>query len=90
MAPAWRTEKVAESVFIRFAFPEVFTNFHPFMSDDVDGMKRFLNRLCDSIVRHFIGPLFGEGAEQAIPDNEDHTHVTIQVRDIAGVVNTVM
>ena len=90
MAPAGWAEEVAELVFERFAFLQVLSYFVPFMHYYMHGMEGAVYGLGDAVVRHLAGQLFCEGAEQAVPDNEDHTHIPVEVGNIASVMHAVV
>lgn len=60
------------------------------MGDDVDGVERVFDRFGDAIVWFFVGELCGKCAENAVPDNEDHAHIFIEIWYVAGVVYAVV
>ena len=90
MAPAGWAKEVAKLVFERFAFLQVLSYFLPFVYHYMHGMEGAVYRLGNAVVRYLAGQLFCESAEQAVPDNEDHAHIAVEVGDIAGMVHAVV
>ena len=60
------------------------------MSDDLQRMVGFLYLLCDSVMWYFFRHFFGKGAEHAVPDDEGHPHILVEVRDIACMMHAVV
>ena len=93
MAPAGGTEHILPFFLPPDVMPgEVFADGLPFVKDDVYRTGIFQG-FGESVSYRLVllRRKFGlKGSEQLIPDNEEHTHVSIQIFDIRRMVDPVM
>ncbi len=93
MAPAGGSECILPFFLPADVFPyEILPNGLPFVEDDAC-RPRIFQRFCQPIADGFIfgsGQFGLEGAEQLVPDNEEHAHVLVEVLHVRGMVDPVM
>lgn len=93
MTPARWTKKIIPALTeTKSRFAEVFADTSPFMHYKMYGifpLERFGKTVTYDLV--FFGPEFGlESAKKLIPDNQEHTHIPVEVPWVGTMVHPVV
>ena len=90
VAPAGRLKKVIQLILEACFFIQIACNRPPLVRYDMYGVEG-LFKWFGKAVNGWFGRCFcGKCAENAVPDNEQHAHVLVKVRNIAGMVYPVV